>query len=218
MPTSPDPGVPYGQAPPYGQVPYGQPPPYPPYGQVPYGQLPPYGQPPPFGQVPYGYVPVPADRFGRPLADWWQRLIAIIIDGLIIGIPHLIITLAIVGSSGGAFLGASWRAGVILTGIAFAIIGIGYFALLNGSERGQTVGQMALGIAVRDEVNGGPIDPQRAGLRILVLYPGVVLGWIPILGVVAGLWTLVAGLSPLWDPRRQGFHDKATHTDVIKVR
>jgi uncharacterized RDD family membrane protein YckC len=217
---------PYGQGPdgqgPYGQGPYGQPPPYgqaPPYpsGQSHYGQ-PPYGQPPPFGQVPYGYVPVPADRFGRPLADWWQRLVAIIIDGLIIGIPHLIITVAIVGSSTDGVFGTSWRAGVVLSGIAFAVIGIVYFALLNGSERGQTVGQMALGIAVRDEVNGGSIDPPRAALRILVLYPGVVLGWIPILGGIAGLWTLVAGLSPLWDNRRQGFHDKVAHTDVIKVR
>ncbi|HEV3280116.1 MAG TPA: RDD family protein [Acidimicrobiales bacterium] len=209
----------YGQPPAYGQPPrYGQAPPYGAYGQIPFGQPPPYGQPPPFGQIPYGYVPVPADRFGRPLADWWQRLVAIIIDGLIIGIPHLIVTLAVVGSSEGGVFGASWRAGVVLTGIAFAVIGIAYFALLNGSERGQTVGQMALGIAVRDEVNGGSIDPPRAALRILVLYPGIVLGWIPILGGVAGLWTLVAGLSPLWDRRRQGFHDKVAHTDVIKVR
>ncbi len=77
---------------------------------------------------------------------------------------------------------------------------------------------MALGIAVRDEVNGGAIGPPRAALRILVLYPGVAVGWIPIIGVLAGLWTLVAGLSPLWDSRRQGFHDKVAHTDVIKVR
>jgi uncharacterized RDD family membrane protein YckC len=207
-PPPPDP------PPPYGQPPYGQPPPYaqaPPYGQVPYGQV-------PYGQVPYGYAPVPVDRFGRPLADWWQRLVAIILDGLIIGIPHLIVTLIVVGSSNTGVFSASWQAGVILTGIAFAIIGIAYFALLNGSDRGQTVGQMALGIAVRDEVNGGSVGPQRAGLRILVLYPGVVIGWIPILGELAGIWTLVAGLSPLWDSRRQGFHDKVAHTDVIKVR
>jgi hypothetical protein len=77
---------------------------------------------------------------------------------------------------------------------------------------------MALGIAVRDELNGGSIGPPRAALRILVLDPGLVLGWIPIAGVVAGLWTLVAGLSPLWDDRRHGFHDKVAHSDVIKVR
>ena len=224
-PPPPDPGVPrYGQSPPYGQAPYG-PPPYgpPPYGPPPYGQNPysqsPYGQPP-LASGAYGYVPVPVDRFGRPLADWWQRWVAIIVDALIIGVPRVIVTAIVIGSyvSGGGVFSTRWRAGVVIAGIAFAIIGIVYFALLNGSTKGQTVGQMALGIAVRDDATGGPIDPQRAGLRILVLYPGIVLGWIPIVGTLADLWTLVAGLSPLWDERRQGFHDKVAHTDVIKVR
>ncbi|MGH9079530.1 MAG: RDD family protein [Acidimicrobiales bacterium] len=218
----PPPGQgPYGQGS-YGQGPYGQGP----YGQVPHGQGPysqgSYGQgfygQTPFGQVPYGYVPVPVDRFGRPLADWWQRLVAIIFDALLIGIPHLVVTLIVIGSTGTDVFSASLQAGVIVTGIAFAIIGIAYFALLNGSSNGQTVGQMALGIAVRDEVSGGSVGPQRAGLRILVLYPGIVIGWIPVLGELAGLWTLIAGLSPLWDRRRQGFHDKVAKTDVVKVR
>ncbi len=217
-PPPPDPSGPsYGQPPPYGQAPYGQAP----YGQAPYGQAP-YG-PPPYSPPPYGgygYVPIPVDRFGRPLADWWQRLVAIIIDALIIGIPRSIVTAVIIGSfaSGGGIFSTRWRAGTIVAGIAFAIIGIVYFALLNGSERGQTVGQMALGIAVRDEATGGPIDPQRGAVRILVLYPGIIIGWIPILGGLADLWTLIAGLSPLWDNRRQGFHDKVAHSDVIKVR
>jgi uncharacterized RDD family membrane protein YckC len=225
-PPPPGPGVPpHGQPPPYGQAPYGQAP-YgyrqAPYGQAPYGQAPyGYGQAP-YGQAPYGYgyTPVPVDRFGCPLADWWQRFVAIILDALIIGIPRLIVTAVVIGSvaSDGGVFSTRWRAGVIIAGIAFAIIGIAYFALLNGSAKGQTVGQMALGIAVRDEATGGPIDPQRAGLRILVLYPGVVVGWIPILGLLADVWTLVTGLSPLWDDRRQGFHDKVVHTDVIKVR
>ena len=77
---------------------------------------------------------------------------------------------------------------------------------------------MALGIAVRDEATGGAIGPQRAGLRIIVLYPGILVGWVPILGSLAGLYSIVAGLSPSWDSRRQGFHDKAAHTDVIRVR
>jgi hypothetical protein len=77
---------------------------------------------------------------------------------------------------------------------------------------------MALGIAVRDEATGGRIDPVRAGTRILVLYPGIVIGWLPVVGVIASIYTLVAAFSPLWDKRRQGFHDKVVHTDVIKVR
>ena len=61
--------------------------------------------------------------------------------------------------------------------------------------------------ALRAPVCGSPI-----------LDPGILIGWIPIVGFLASLYTLLAGLSPLWDPRRQGFHDKVAHTNVIKVR
>jgi uncharacterized RDD family membrane protein YckC len=109
-------------------------------------------------------------------------------------------------------------AGVVIISLIFTVVDIVYFAYLNGSDRGQTLGQMMLGIAVRDDSSGGAIGPQRAALRILVLEPGFILSWIPVLGALAGLYTIVAGLSPLWDSRKQGFHDKAAHTVVVKVR
>jgi uncharacterized RDD family membrane protein YckC len=115
---------------------------------------------------------------------------------------------------GGRHLGG----GVIIIGLIFSVVDIVYFAYLNGSDRGQTLGQMMLGIAVRDETSGGAIGPQRAALRILVLTPGLILDWIPLLDILAFLYTIVAGLSPLWDSRKQGFHDKAAHTLVVKVR
>ena len=70
---------------------------------------------------------------------------------------------------------------------------------------------MALGIAVRDAQSGGPITTQRAGVRMVILYPWLVLIWIPfvgpLLGLIADVWSLVCGLSPLWNDRRQGYHD-----------
>jgi uncharacterized RDD family membrane protein YckC len=201
------------------------PPPMPPpadpgpgYGQQAGFAPPPYGQAAPSAQ--YGYAAGPVDRLGRPLADWWQRLVAIILDIIILAIPKSIVTAIAITSHGSrnTYYAADWRVSVIIVGIIFAAIDIAYFAILNGSEKGQTVGQMALGIAVRDEETGGAIGPQRAALRILVLDPGILLAWIPVVSFVAGVYTLVAGLSPLWDSRRQGFHDKVAHTDVIKVR
>jgi uncharacterized RDD family membrane protein YckC len=108
--------------------------------------------------------------------------------------------------------------GIIIIGLIFSVVDIVYFAVLNGGESGQTVGQMVFGIAVRDETSGGAIGSQRAALRILVLTPGLILDWIPVLGLLAGIYTIIAGLSPLWDSRKQGFHDKAAHTVVIRVR
>jgi uncharacterized RDD family membrane protein YckC len=157
------------------------------------------------------------DRFGRPLAAWWQRLVAIIIDGLIIDVPKSIIAAIVVGS-GALYSPRHIRGSLIVIDIIFIFIDLAYFALLNGSENGQTLGQMMFGIAVRDQNTGGSIGPQRAALRILVLVPGIVVGWIPFLALIAGLYTIVAALSPLWDNRRQGFHDKVEHTDVVKVR
>lgn len=209
----PGPGVP-GQVPPYGQ-----PPSYPPPGSGGYGQVPPYGQP---AGVNYGMVAVPTDRMGRPLAGWWSRFWAIFLDYLILGIPKSIIGAIVLTSadfsSGNVLYTTRLVLGAVLLGIAFVIIDVLYFALLNGSEKGQTVGQMALGITVRDEATGGAIGPQRAAIRMIILVPGIVVNWIPILGGLADLYTIVAGLSPLWDARRQGFHDKVAKTQVIKVR
>jgi len=212
----PPPAPPYGPPPSYGQG-SGQAPPYgqgygPPAGAPPYGQN-------PYGQPAYGALPGPTDRFGRPLAGWWQRFGAIFIDGLILAVPNLILSAIFIGSAD--ITGASTTGitlGAVVLGIVFSLIDLAYFAYLNGSEKGQTIGQMALGIAVRDLDTGGAIGPERAGIRILVLAPGIIFAWIPVLGAIAELYTLVAALSPLWDSGRQGFHDKVAKTDVIRVR
>ncbi len=179
--------------------------------------VPPFSPQPPV--APYGYVAVPVDRLGRPLAAWWQRLVAIILDAIILDVPKAIVAAIFVSSAvTNGLYQTHWRIGLVVVGIIFAVVDIAYFAIFNGSARGQTLGQMALGIAVRDEPTGGALGPERAGLRIIVLYPEILVGWIPVIGAIAGLYSIVAGLSPLWDDRRQGFHDKVAHTDVIKVR
>ena len=155
------------------------------------------------------------------MAEWWQRLVALIIDDLILFVPFAIITAIVVGASNG-YYGGGFLVGRFVVAIIFAVIELAYFAYLTGSEKGQTVGMMVLGIAVRDQESGGPIGNQRGAIRIIVLFPSIVLNWIPIigafLGLIAALWSIVCGLSPLWDPRRQGYHDKYVKTDVIKVK
>jgi uncharacterized RDD family membrane protein YckC len=221
-PPAPPPAAPPPPAPPPGAAPppppaYGSPPPAPP---APPGYD--YGTPAPPPAAPYGYGYGPAgpvDNQGRPLSGWWLRFGAIFIDGLILGIPRSILIAAIVRHSNNSLVGSTHLvAGVVIISIIFTVVDIAYFAFLNGSERGQTLGQMMLGIAVRDEASGGAIGPQRAAIRILVLEPGAILSWIPVLGLLAALYSIVAGLSPLWDSRKQGFHDKVAHTFVIKVR
>lgn len=202
------------------------PPPPPPSGAQPYA--PPYVPPAPSGTPPPGPftnlgpsgLAGPIDSLGRPLSGWWRRFFAFAIDSIIILVPKVVLGAIALPSSNGSTVFSTGRVylDVMLLALAWAVIDIVYFGYLNGGDSGQTVGQRWLGIAVRDEASGGPIGFQRAAVRILILNPSVLVSWIPVFGFLAYLFAIVAGLSPLWDQRKQGFHDKVERTVVIKVR
>ena len=84
-----------------------------------------------------------------------------------------------------------------------------YYAAMNGSRRGQTVGKMALGIAVRDARTGGPIGFWRALGRNLITVVFEALFSIPY---------ILDSLAPLWDARRQAWHDKVAHSVVVDLK
>ena len=76
---------------------------------------------------------------------------------------------------------------------------------------GQTVGKMLTGIKVIRADNGDvPGWGKSIGRWLVLVLPGLV----PIVG---GLITLLVYLSPTWDDRRQGWHDKAVATVVVKA-
>jgi uncharacterized RDD family membrane protein YckC len=170
-----------------------------------------------------GYAQVPLSPQGRPLASWGKRLGAALIDGLVIGIPSYVL-MAIVGFS--AFQTADFETdqfGNVISvgeprsfilvlfvglGIVFAL-GVAYAVYFNGSEKGQTVGKMALKIQVRDENTGGPIGYGRAFVRWLVTLVLLAACWVP---------GLVDALFPLWDPKRQTIHDKAASSLVVDTQ
>lgn len=190
-----------------------QPPPSPP--------PPPAAQPPPpppdGGQAGYAYSQQyqaapsgPVDDLGRPLAAWWKRLLAIILDIVIVAVPIGIIT-AIFGLSAievdsvtddvtidGGALGLSTLLGLVVTLL--------YFGILDGGASGKTVGKMALNIQVRDATSPGPIGVGRAIVRRLVYQ---------VLWYVFFIPGLLNALSPLWDRKRQAWHDKVANSVVI---
>jgi uncharacterized RDD family membrane protein YckC len=82
--------------------------------------------------------------------------------------------------------------------------GIVYFSLLPAWWRGQTLGKKLMRLRVV-ELSGQPITVMRSLKRYG--------------GYVAGLATGGIGLLQLlWDPNRQGLHDKAAHTVVLDER
>jgi uncharacterized RDD family membrane protein YckC len=145
------------------------------------------------------------------MAEWWQRLVAFALDLAILAVPNSIIVTVIAGSA------VSTRASTLASvgprvweavGVAL-VVSVGYFSFLDGSRGGQTMGKMAVGIAVRDIDTGGTIGAGRALLRRFFFF-ATYLGF--------GILFLVNALSPLWDPLRRAWHDKIVRSCVVSVR
>ncbi len=157
-------------------------------------------------------------RQGIAYAEWWQRAVALLIDAVITGIPAgIIIALAGLNTVGNltttdefgnrTLNAPAFRHLILGVLIAFAI-GILYRTVLEGGARGQTIGKMAMRIAVRDADDGGSIGYARAFGRWLVGY---------VLWVVAYIPGIIDLLFPLWDPKKQTLHDKAVRSVVVQV-
>ena len=135
---------------------------------------------------------------GRPLATWGQRLGALVIDELFI----FIVTFCAVFTLG---LRRTFAGAVVSLVMAGA-----YYAVLNGSELGQTFGKRAMRIQVRDASGDGEtIGVQRAAMRY------VTVGLFRVVPFF-GFFTLLDGLWPLWDRRRQALHDKIAGSVVVR--
>jgi uncharacterized RDD family membrane protein YckC len=127
------------------------------------------------------------DSVSYELADTGTRLIALIIDGII---------LAVVG---GILVGAGRGVG---GGLTF-IIGIAYNWYFWTRNNGQTPGKMLMNIRVI-KTDGTPIKDMDAVLRYVGYYINsfiIGLGW---------LWALA-------DSNKQGWHDKIANTYVVKA-
>jgi uncharacterized RDD family membrane protein YckC len=148
------------------------------------------------------------------LAPWWKRFLAWLIDAMLLGVVFFIV-FAVIGAasqnSSSTTTTQPLSAGQALAGFVgiFILVSIPYtlyFGIMNGSRRGQTLGKMALNIVVRDARTGGPIGFWRGVGRYLMTVVFYLLLFIPY---------LIDNLSPLWDTRRQAWHDKVVHSVVI---
>lgn len=187
---------------------------------------------PPISSYPPGYGPPPGTLISAPsagtpdpalqlaLAPWWKRLVAIIIDWAVLGAGYFVL-LAIVGilvkgSKNGTTTNTNQnQSGSLALGFFILLILVSfpnaiYFGLMNGSKRGQTVGKMAMGIVVRDARTGQRIRFWRAAGRSLI--SGVVFQ------LFAEIPFILDSLAPLWDKRRQSWHDKVAGTIVVDLR
>ncbi|MFZ0059659.1 MAG: RDD family protein [Acidimicrobiales bacterium] len=161
---------------------------------------------------------VPLAPFGAPLAGWRQRVGSMVLDTLIVGVPMLLLDVILnahFGTRHRVVLGGTTEWVRSLQGggrtalfIAEVCVPLLYFAILNGTRDGQTAGNRAPHIAVRDASTGEAIGFGRGVVRWLtrlVLYAALILP-----GVLNDLF-------PLWDRRRQSIADKVAHSVVIRL-
>jgi uncharacterized RDD family membrane protein YckC len=154
----------------------------------------------------------PAETEPRPdYASWGSRAVAFIIDNLILAIPWAIavtfLVVAAVREDDGRNADSFWVLGGLLS-LAALIIPFVYFAILNGNERGQTIGKRATGIRVRKKDGVTPLGTGRALGRYAVT--AVVTAFFGPLILVDYLW-------PLWDADNQALHDKVVDSVVVRA-
>ncbi|WP_158288733.1 RDD family protein [Ornithinimicrobium flavum] len=236
-----------GQGNPYGQQgqgnPYGQQGQGNPYGQG--GQNPYAGQ---TGQNPYqgqwqgapmpggGYQPQVDPRSstpdGQPLAGWWHRVAARILDGIVLAILGLVLgnllmpgffadyldwSLTQTGTDPFALPPAELSRGLAMFTMLVGVVGLAYEVVLV-TLLGGTLGKLATGLRVRLRDEPGNVGWLPSLLRALVYQgPGILGNLNPALSFVS-LFTLVNVLWPLWDKNRQALHDKVAKTNVVRKR
>jgi uncharacterized RDD family membrane protein YckC len=127
-----------------------------------------------------------------PLAEWWQRLVAINIDGVIS---------AVAGSIVSAVL-----SGFLFRILAPTLLGAAYYAYFNG-EKGQTVGKMVLKLKCVDATTGELIG-LNAGIMRALIYPIAAT-------FTCGIVGLIDGIMIFTDPQRMSLHDKVAKSQVI---
>jgi uncharacterized RDD family membrane protein YckC len=174
----------------------------------------------------YGTSPVPPGAFAPPaapaardpwvLAEYWRRVAAAIIDGVIvtIAVVILLIPLAALGLSvdtdGGA---VAFAVGLLVVVLAVVVASFLYAPILMARTNGQTVGKMAVDIRVV-RANGRTMDFGWALLREVVV-KALLFGVLS--SFTFGLASLLDYLWPLWDAENRALHDFVVDTRVIRA-
>ncbi|MFF5455900.1 RDD family protein [Streptomyces sp. NPDC012950] len=207
---------PPGGPPPGGPPPGGPPPPGNPYGS-PYDNNVPPPPPPHGGGYGGGYGGTDPLAGMPPLADSGRRILARLIDWVIVAVPLAIIGIPFkvydrvssdddFGDAVSSFNGGGQLVFQLITIVAY----VAYDTILT-ARNGQTLGKKLMKLRVAMLNDGSTPPMSQSLLRAVVL-------WLPALICCACLWPLLLLILILVDkPYKQGLHDKAAKTVVVSV-
>jgi uncharacterized RDD family membrane protein YckC len=171
--------------------------------------------PGPYAPQAAGY-PVPAFAAGKTYGGFWIRLVARVVDGIIIGIPLSVIFGVFIVLAGGIAStatnttdqNAQAAVGLGLIGVwlliaTLATIGtVIYFVYFWGTS-GSTLGMRIFKLRIVDADTGAPIGMARAIVRYLM-------------SIVNSLACYIGWIWVAFDPRKQGWHDKVANSVVLQ--
>lgn len=136
-------------------------------------------------------------------AGFWIRFVAYIIDYIVLGVVDTVLSFAIIGSSMGMVMSDDYTGLGGMLAVYYLIvlvINLGYFVLLESSSRQATLGKMAVGIKVGDELGQRISGMNALGRSLSKLLSGIILG--------------IGYIMAAFDVRKQSLHDKIANTVV----
>jgi uncharacterized RDD family membrane protein YckC len=206
--------------------------------------VPPGGEPPPAapprgaGQAPSwqqsltstSAVPGPAGLF---YADVPNRIIAYIIDLILLAIIGFLVSLVLGGLLGGVTTSASLESAggdlnlgpFVVVSLVQLVISFGYFGYFWSVQR-STPGMRAMSLQIGDETDGHSISWGQAFTRWLVLgIPSILstfsasinTGLSLLFGLIGFIWLIGLLYSIAQSPTKQGYHDRFARTIMVKT-
>jgi uncharacterized RDD family membrane protein YckC len=139
------------------------------------------------------------------LASIPRRIGARLLDGLLVGVGVALLLAA----TGTNLFDSLQQDGPVWPSYVMWVASVVYEVWLT-SLTGQTIGKRLLSIQVVDADTSAVPTLDQAGRRIVP----AIIQLVPVIGILGALMYLRA----LWDPRRQGYHDRIAHTVVIDRR
>jgi uncharacterized RDD family membrane protein YckC len=151
---------------------------------------------------------------GAPLAGWWSRVGAALLDGLILTVPVIVLVIIIVVVAAGSDVGAAVVG--IVGFLAYILAALFYAPVLmsrGGVNNGQSWGKQIVGIRVTRD-SGQQYDLGSAFLREFVVKT-LLFGTIG--SFFFGLPTILDYLWPLWDDQNRALHDMVVSSHVVRA-
>jgi uncharacterized RDD family membrane protein YckC len=170
------------------------------------------------------------------LAGWWQRGLALVVDGLIVGVIAAVLSFPWwrdvirdfsdwMRAAADAPAGTGPDVATLRDEIAHPLLMIAvittvvrfcyYVGFLLWKQA--LPGMLAVGLRVRLRERPGPMPVRAVLLRWVGHYGPALLSLTPA-SILSLLYSLLDYLWPLWDSKRQALHDKLARTNVVRVR